>query len=420
MAEYVFPEGFLWGSASSSHQVEGNCDKNQWWEFEQHEGTIRHGEKSGAACDHYNRFNEDFETVKKLNHNAYRLSLEWSRFFPDGSKDINQEAVSHYHKVLDKLIELDITPFVTLFHFTVPLWFARKGGFELYENIKYFEQFVRFIAKEYGDKVQYWSTINEPAVFAIGGYLVKEFPPHRQNMFETLNVMKNLIYAHTKCYHILKAENPDSQVGLVKAMPYFMASNPDNPLDQMVASANDWLFTGGILHALKTGEIPFPFAVFESDSGIKGSSDYLGLNYYTRTHSSITKPLGGDVILHDEKKTLMDWTVYPEGLYQNLLRIKKDLDIPVYITENGIATDDDEWRTEYIKQHLIQVHRAINADIDVRGYFYWSNLDNFEWARGYDPTFGLIAVDRENNFERKIKPSAYEYAKIIADNGFED
>lgn len=415
-----FPENFLWGSSSAAHQVEGNNDKNQWWEFEQRPGKIRNGDKSGIACDHYNRFEEDFNMLKKLNHNTHRISFEWSRFFPESPSELNKEAVEHYHKVLDKLKELGLEPFVTLLHFTIPVWFAKRGGFEEKENIKYYEEFVKFIIREYKGKVKFWNTINEPSIYATEGYFDGEFPPGKKDMIGAFTVIKNQIIAHAKAYHIIKNEDPDAQVGIVKQIVYLVAKDINNPFDRIAASISDHLFNEVVIKALKTGDISFPLGFFEKYDYIKGSSDFIGLNYYFRKYITLTNISGDFTLSEDERTTQMGNAIFPEGIYLSIMRIYRELNLPIYITENGISTDDDEWRIEYIKSHLKEVHRSINEGADVKGYFYWSNMDNFEWNKGYYPKFGLIGIDRENNLKRIIKKSAKVYADIIKNNGFSE
>lgn len=413
-----FPEDFYWGTASAAHQAEGNCDKNQWWEFEQKDGNILNGDKSGIACDHYNRYEEDFEILKELNNNSHRLSFEWSRFYPDSPNELNIKAVEHYHKVLDKLIELGLEPFVTTFHFTMPLWFANAGGFLNYENIKYYENFVKLLAKEYKSKVKYWNTINEISVYTSMSYFLGNFPPAHKNLGESFKVINNLLKAHGKAYHIIKNEDPDAKVGLVKHMLYFVAKNINNPLDRLSSSAVDWAFNGVIINALKTGEIGFPIGFMEKHDYLKGSSDFIGLNYYSRRYSSIFNPGGDFTKGGGQKLTDSGWEVFSEGLYLCLMKLHRELNIPIYITENGIATEDDNWKIGFIKKHLKEIKRAMNEGADIRGYFYWTNTDNFEWSEGFYPKFGLIGIDKENNLKRIVRDSAKAYAEIIKNNGF--
>ncbi len=418
MGKITFPEDFLWGSSSSAHQVEGNNKKNQWWTFEQIPDNIKNNDKSGIACDHYNRFEEDFDLLKDLNHNAHRISIEWSRIFPDSPGKVDSEAITHYHKVLDKLLELGIEPFVTTFHFTIPQWFADLGGFEKELNLKYFIDFVKLIGTEYKDKVRYWNTINEPMIYSGGAYFTGNFPPGKKSFLSWLEVIKHLIYAHTECYYTLKDINPDCKAGLVKAMPYFLPLRRKNPFDKIASSMGDFLMNRVFIEALKTGNIKFPIGqVTEKSKKTKGSSDFIGLNYYHRTYSTLREAFR-TVPNTDERLTFLNHTVYPEGLYKQIIRLHKELNVPIYITENGIATDDDKWRIEYIKLHLSEIYKSIKDGADVKGYFYWSNLDNFEWAEGYHPTFGLIGVNREGNLERTVKNSAFVYSDIIKENSF--
>lgn len=423
-----FPEGFFFGASSSAHQVEGNNMHNQWWVFEQQEGRIKNGDKSGRACDHYNRFEEDFELLHAMNHTAHRLSFEWSRFFPESPHKVNHEAVRHYRAVLDKLLSLGIEPFVTTLHFTVPQWFARLGGFEREENIRHYIAFVELLAREYPE-IKYWCTINEPNIFASFAYVIAEYPPAVKNVRLGLRVLKNLIKAHGQAYRALKDVLPDSQVGLVFHMPVFAPLRKGNAWDKIAARIADWMFNGITLEALKTGVIHFPAGFFESHEYIRNSNDFIGLNYYVRMFASPKHALatalnalnnehGAFVRTGRERLTQSGWATYPKGLYKCLKRLHKELGLPIYITENGIATDDDEWRIQFIRKHLKQVAKARTKGIDVRGYFYWSNLDNFEWSYGFEPRFGLIAVDYENDCKREVRQSAWEYASIIAERGF--
>ncbi|MCS6807456.1 MAG: glycoside hydrolase family 1 protein [Bacteroidota bacterium] len=424
-----FPATFHFGASSSAHQVEGNNYHNQWWRFEQESGRIKNGHVSGRASDHYYRYREDFADLYSMNHTAHRLSLEWSRFFPESPSKLNMEAVRHYHDVLDTLIRLNIEPFVTIFHFTIPCWFADIGGFEKEENIRYYLDFVRFLAQEYGNKVHFWCTINEPNIYASFAYLIGEYPPAYRNLRLTLKVLANLLKAHGKAYRILKQERPMSQVGIVVHLPVFAPLRKGSIGDKIAARLADWVFNEVILEALKTGTIHFPAGFFEHHEFLKDSNDFIGLNYYVRMFTSprhavatLLNMLRADLGIFQrtgvERLTQSGWTVYPKGLYKCLKRLHKKLGLPIYVTENGIATDDDEWRKVFIRKHLRQVHKALSKGIDIRGYFYWSNLDNFEWSFGFEPRFGLVHVDYDNDCRRTIRGSAWYYAEIIRQRGF--
>lgn len=423
-----FPEHFHFGASASAHQVEGNNTHNQWWRFEQEEGRIKHGDKSGLAADHYHRFEEDFADLKRLHHTAHRLSLEWSRFFPESPTLLNREAVEHYHRVLDSLRASGIEPFVTTLHFTIPEWFAQMGGFEQEENIRHYIDFVRLITEEYGSKVRYWCTINEPNIYASFAYVIGEYPPAKKSIRTAFRVVSNLLKAHGKAYRVIKERLPEAQVGLVIHLPVFAPLNKGSVIDKLSARLADWVFNGIILEALKTGKIHFPIGFFEQHEYIAHSNDFLGLNYYVRMFASPKHAVATALnLLHadfgafqrtgSERLTQSGWTVYAKGLYKCLKRLHQKFGLPIYITENGIATDDDEWRKVFIRKHLRQTHKALQKGIDVRGYFYWSNLDNFEWSFGFEPRFGLIHVDYENNCRRTIRESAWFYADIIQQRG---
>lgn len=413
MAKKDFPKDFFWGSAAAAHQVEGENRHNQWWEFEQSPGNIKKGMKSGMACDHYNRFEEDFKLLKENNQNCHRLSIEWSRFYPNSPDELNQEAVKHYHKVIDKLIELNLEPFITTLHFSIPTWFANIGGFEKEKNIKYYISFVKLLANEYGKKIRYWNTINEPGIYSMASYFSGEFPPGQKNPLLAFKVLKNSLLAHSKAYKAIKEIAPEAKVGLVKNIAVFQSYNPKNPINRVITKIIDFIFNEAPLRSLKTGIINFPLSLWRKDKDLINSTDFLGLNYYVRVYISL------DLKTHfiknkDEYTTQMGWAVYPEGLHESIMRLHNKFKLPIYITENGIATDNDNERINYIKSHLNEVHRAIEDGAKVKGYFYWSNLDNFEWAHGYAPKFGLIKVEKD--FSRTPKESLKYYGKI-AENG---
>jgi beta-glucosidase len=424
-----FPEHFLFGASSSAHQIEGNNVHNQWWAFEQEPGRIKNGDTSGLATDHYHRYKEDFADLKAMKHEAHRLSFEWSRFFPESPAKLNPEAVRHYHNVLDTLHNLGIEPFVTTLHFTIPQWFAEMGGFEQEENIRHYLDFVRFLADEYGRKVHFWCTINEPNIYASFAYIIGEYPPAKKSIGTAFRVLSNLLKAHGRAYHIIKSLHPASQVGLVVHLPVFAPLRKGSFIDKLTARLADWVFNGIILEALKTGKIHFPAGFFEKYDFIKDSNDFIGLNYYVRMFASpkhavatalnaLDTDLGAFRRTGSERLTQSGWTVYAKGLYKCLKRLHRKLGLPMYVTENGIATEDDEWRKIFIRKHLRQVHKALEKGMDVRGYFYWSNLDNFEWSFGFEPRFGLVDVDYANDCKRTIRDSAWFYAEIIQQRGF--
>lgn len=349
---------FFWGAATSSYQVEGGI-KNDWSAV---------GLDAGKAADHYNRFKEDFDLAKALGHNAHRLSIEWSRIEPEEGK-FNQKEIEHYQKVISALRERGLEPFVTLWHFTNPTWFSELGGFGSKKSAFYFERYVDFVTRNLKG-VKFWLTINEPMVYATNAYLKGNWPPRKKSFPAYFRVISNLAAAHRKAYAAVHKNIPDTRVGIAKNNIYFEAVgwNPGNKILKKLA---DWWWNRRFLNQ------------------IQNHQDFIGLNYYFRNSREI----------------------YPEGLYHVLLDLKK-YQKPIYITENGLADAKDEKRAQFIKDHIYWMKKAMAEGADVRGYFHWSLIDNFEWEKGFAPRFGLIEVDY-GTMERKVRQSAYGYKKII-------
>jgi beta-glucosidase len=411
---FIFPEGFLWGSATSSHQVEGG-NFNNWSSFEEEEGRIKSGEKSGIACDHYNRYEEDYNLLESLNHTAYRMSLEWSRIIPEEG-EIDQGALNHYRKMIESLLVKKIIPFVTIHHFTHPLFFEEKGGFLKEENLKHFKFYCETIAEEYKDLLIVWNTINEPNVVTSAGFFLGTFPPGEKSFVKYKKALRNILRAHAIAYTTLKEINPEWKIGIVKNISYFKPKRRFSLSSWLGAKILNWTFNMSTIKALKTGRLPL--SLFKKYPNLKNSSDFIGLNYYVKVNASIGAIIKGKITMEEEGKrmTQMNWTSYPEGLYKSIKLISKHFpEKEIYVTENGIATLDDEWRKEYIVEHLMATSKAISEGAKVRGFFYWSTMDNFEWTHGYGPKFGLIGVDPET-LERKIKGSGRMYAKIAKEN----
>jgi beta-glucosidase len=415
----IFPKGFLWGAATSAHQIEGGNKNNQWWFYEQQEGRIKNNETSEIACDHWNRYEEDFAFLTKMNLNAYRFSLEWSRIFPDlGKKDF--EAIEHYHKMIDALLKRRITPFLTLHHFTHPNWLEQVGGLKNQKKcLEHFKQYVELVADEFHDKIRYWNTINEPAVVSVYGYFTGHFPPFETSMRGAIRAGNTLMRMHAVAYHALKQVDAHAEVGLIKNIPVFMPLNPRSRRDRLACRMVDYLFNGAFLRAVRTGKSTW--GVFRCNKLLRGSSNFLGLNYYTFGLVSRKSPDLVEVTTPNADSTLLcadlGWEPYPEGLLLNLRRIQHEFpNLPIYITENGIGTDDDPWRQQLLVDHLKMTHQALQEGIDVRGYFHWSLLDNFEWVSGYSPRFGLVHVDYATQ-QRTMKESGNLYATIAKHNG---
>lgn len=393
-----FPKGFLWGAATAAHQVEGGNIHSDWWDWEQRGGGV---EPSGLACDHYNRFEEDFRLAKSLGHNAHRLSIEWARIEPEEGK-WNEEVVRHYQKVLQSLKDKNIKTFVTLFHFTLPLWFAEKGGFERKENIRYFDRFVDHVVYNLGDLVDFWLTINEPNIYVGLSYLFGIWPPQKRNPLSTLRVYLNLAATHKSAYKLIHAIKKGARVG-------------------MAANISTYHSFGGYFIGMFVSKIA-KFLINDSFYLLtRGCHDFLGVNYYFFHNFSwkdfaLVKRLNLKSI---EEAMLLEhsdlgWSIYPQGIYEVVMNLKK-YRLPIYITENGVADAKDKYRERFILNHLQWLHQAIKEGADVRGYLHWSLLDNFEWAFGFKPRFGLVGVDFKTQ-ERKVRKSALTYVMICNKN----
>ena len=429
-----FPEGFLWGTATAAHQVEGGNHLNDWWAWEQVPGHIKNGDRSDPACDHYQRFKADFDLLKSLHQNAHRLSLEWSRIEPRPG-EFSSSAIQHYAEVLQALRERGMEPVVTLHHFTNPTWIAAAGGWESAETAERFATFAQRATDELGSLARYWVTINEPTVIAYQGYIRGDWPPgKRGGIGSTAQVLVTLMRAHWLTYERIKAKHPELQLGLAHHLRVFDPARPWMPLDRAVAAGFTRVFNETVLKTLRRGRLVFPLtrAVTPSltlptrgrgrESEITGprrSQDFIGLNYYTRELVKFNRHyraelFGERVLPASAPRSDLNWELYPDGLYRTLRSLKSE-GLPILITENGIADRADRLRPEYLLSHLTAMHRAIAAGIPVRGYFHWTAFDNFEWAEGYSAKFGLIACDPVTQ-ERRLRPSARLYAEICGSN----
>ncbi|PIP28243.1 MAG: beta-glucosidase [Candidatus Moranbacteria bacterium CG23_combo_of_CG06-09_8_20_14_all_35_22] len=406
-----FPAGFLWGTATSSHQVEGNC-KNNWtaWEKENAQRLASEAKDkwqdwqqekfpemfdsqnyiSDQACDHYNKFEEDFDLAKEIGNNAHRFSIEWSRIEPEEGK-FDEKEVEHYRKVILALRERGMEPFVTLWHWTEPVWFCENGGWTNKKSVAYFERFSKKIAESLKNNVKFWIVANEPNVGLGFGYFLGFQPPGKKGPINFLKAYFNLLKAYKKAYLAIHEIDGKAQVGFAHSfVPY--ESDIFWPIGKLV---------------IFVGEYFSKYFVRKNE----GYFDFIGCNYYLRHSISLKKKT-----FLKENISDLGWEIYPKGIYDTLIRLKK-YNLPVYITENGIADCSDEKRGKFIKDHLQFIHQAISEGVDVRGYFYWSLMDNFEFpdVRGFWPRFGLIEIDFET-LERKPRKSFYEYGKICKNN----
>jgi beta-glucosidase len=407
---YRFPPGFLWGASTSSHQVEGNNRANDWWEYEQL-GQIPF--RSGDACRQYDLFEQDFDLARSWGHNAHRLSLEWSRLEPEEGK-WNANAVAHYRRVLQALVDRQLTPVVTLHHFTNPAWFTRRGGWSRPDSPRLFARYVDRVARELGVLVTYWLTVNEPTVYVMQGFVTGEWPPCRKNAWMRAGLtLRNLARAHVESYRVLHNCRPDAVVGFAHSAPVVEPCNAARRRDRIAAAVRDFILNQAFFRLI--GSRP------DGVRPINRALDFIGLNYYTRTIVRAGSGLGALVGRqcgqdhHDlGPLSTMGWEMYPQGLRMTLERFSH-YGLPMIVTENGIATNDEELRRQFLAQHVAAVGEAVESGRRLIGYLYWSLIDNFEWAYGTAPKFGLAEVDFRTQ-ERRARPCAADLSAICRMN----
>jgi len=394
-----FPNGFLWGAATSAHQVEGNNYFNDWWDYE----TKRFppSRRSGKAADQYHQYPEDFELAKNLNHNAHRLSIEWSRIEPSEGH-FNQTEIDHYKKVLKGLKDRDMVVMLTLWHFTLPKWVADQGGWKNDQTCFYFNRFLERIIPEIKELVDFWITVNEPSLYVYMSYLggddAGRWPPAKKNKLSAVKVLWNISRAHKKAYQTIHKLIPSAKVGSADNISSFEATHKHSVLEQLYVALTDFL----------ANHLFFTLT--------KGSHDFLGINYYFNRRLGNPSLSPKIISPTDQKREVSDlgWEVYPEGIFEVLADLSDH--IPIYITECGIASTNDDRRTRFLISYLQEIYRAIESGVNVRGFIYWSLIDNFEWHRGFTPRFGLIDVNYKTE-RRYPRPSALVYAEIIKQNG---
>jgi beta-glucosidase len=388
-----FPEDFLWGAATAAHQVEGGNVNSDWWAFE-HDPHSAAVESSGDGIDQLSHYAEDFALLADLGHTAHRLSIEWARIEP-APGEFSAAAISHYRRVLRALRASGMTGFVTLHHFTLPRWFAEQGGWTAPDAVPLFDRYVRHVLRELGPLMEFVCTINEPQMVALHGYLEGYHPPGRTNPTLWKQVGRTLLRAHRAAVRAVH-ELTDASAGLVVQLPYLV------PAREEAACV-------AFRDALRAEIVDLYVDDLARDPEHAG--DWLGVQYYRKNWVDPSSPTLFAAPPAGTPTTQMRWAVHPEGL-RRMLRRAADAGLPLYVTENGIATEDDRERIAYLDGHLRAVARARAEGIDVRGYIHWSAFDNFEWSEGYRPKFGLIAVDRQNDFRRVPKPSAHAFARV--------
>lgn len=406
-----FPKRFFWGASTSSHQVEGNTHNN-WsvWELEnakslasaapykvshlpvwpqiKDEAEDPRNYVSGIAADHYRRYELDFDIAQKLNFNAFRFSIEWSRIEPEEGKwDLDE--IEHYRRYIQAIKKRGMEPFITLYHWVVPTWFSDRGGFEHAGNVKYFVRFAEKILQGLGSELRFITTINEPDTVSIHGYITLEHPPQRHSMFKAFWVYRNLLKAHKDVYKMGKKMSRRFKIGFTKGYAWVRAGD-ERRRTKWAVRADFWLRDDVVL-------------------GYVGrKTDFIGLNYYFSD-----RHIGLKIDNTAENLSDLGWEMRPEDLEHVLKRLWKRHKTPIIITESGVADRNDAYRQRWILKSIMAMDGAMKDGVEILGYLHWALIDNFEWAYGRWPRFGLVEIDYDNDLKRKVRKSAMWYGQVI-------
>jgi beta-glucosidase len=395
-----FAPEFLWGTATSAHQIEGDNFNSDWWAYEENK-ELKHA--SLKACNSYELWKKDHSCIDQMNNNAYRLSIEWAKIEPQEGK-FNHDAMHHYVEMISDLKARNIKVMLTLHHFTNPNWFLNKGGWVSFKSVKYFKRYVKYVLEHLGGLVDFWITINEPGIYADLSYLKGKWPPKLKSPKKAFLVYINMARAHRAVYKMIHSKIENPQVGFAMNVHSFASYHKHRLIELLYVHLAD-RFVNHSFYDLT-----------------KNKHDFLGINYYFRVRlkkaDGSLKPEVQEVTEQERELSDIGWMIYPHGIFDVLMDLE-DFKTPIYITENGVAAVDDAKRQRFLVEHLKEIHHAIQAGVDVRGYFHWSLLDNFEWADGFDPKFGLVEVNLKT-FERKLKTSGKIYSEIAKTNSLDE
>ncbi|MFY9975224.1 MAG: GH1 family beta-glucosidase [Chromatiaceae bacterium] len=441
MTAPTFPPDFLWGAATSAYQIEGSpladgAGPSIWHRFSHNPGRVANGETGDLACDHYRRVSQDLELMGRLGLQAYRFSIAWGRVLPDGRGTARSAGLDFYERLVDGLLERGIQPMVTLYHWDLPAALQDRGGWLSPDSPSWFADYAALLFSTLGDRVPLWVTLNEPWVVTVLGHLTGDHAPGHQDLFEAPRVAHHLLLAHAEAVAAYRAI-ARGRIGIAVNLE---PQHPATPADAVAAARRDIFVNRWFLDPLFLGTYPqemesifgaaWPDPPERELQRIRSPGDFLGVNYYSRglvQSDPSAHPLGAARIVPERAPlTAMDWEVYPEGLTEILVWLKNRYgNLPLYVTENGAAFDDpgpldgevpDADRVAYLRAHLLAARDAVAQGVDLRGYFVWSLLDNFEWAQGYDKRFGLVQVDPLTR-NRTPKRSARFYSDVIQTNG---
>ncbi len=429
---------FVWGAAVSAYQIEGATDldgrgESIWDRFSAMPGKVRNGDSGRIACDSYHRYGEDVRLMRELGLSGFRFSIGWPRILPAGRGRVNEAGLDHYDRFVDELLANGIEPFVTLYHWDLPQAVEDQGGWPARETVDAFAEYVEVVAARLGDRVTNWITQCEPWVIAWLGYAIGEHAPGRTDEADAIAAAHHVLLSHGRAAEVLRRVSPHAKVGITIDLVAFhpLTGSPED----LAAVAKAKAFRNGwILDPVLKGEYPelllerfAPIQPPVEDGDLEAISaplDFLGINYYTRTVVRADPATGEPVTVENDiaERTGMGWEVYPDGLFELLVQLNDEYDLPpLYVTENGAAFPDsrsngtvhDPRRISFVERHVQAIRRAVEHGVPVHGYFLWSLLDNFEWTHGYSQRFGIVYVDYET-LERVPKASYYWYRDLIA------
>lgn len=433
---------FLWGAATSGHQVDGDNRHSDWWHWEE-QGNIEGGVRSGRAADHWHRYKEDLRLAHEMGLNSYRFSIEWARIEPEEGQ-WNQEALDWYENLVQECERLGLMPVATLHHFTLPVWLARQGGFLNRDIVDKMSRYVRKVTETFGPGIPMWCTINEPVVCVTGSYLGRFMPPAVHSPQDAASAFSSMLGCHAAAYDILHSAlhrrrgpwaGQKLMVGYAHNMLSFRPDRRLHPLERLIAGRLDKLYNHAWIVATLGGpqkfSLPGVIPRAKSVPGLLGrrTTDFIGVNYYTKAYVQWRPrskddnqmeqvPVGVSFARRKELASNLDWAIYPSGLGR-LLRTLKKYKTPIVITENGIADRSDRLRPRFLLEHLDEIAQAIESGVDVRGYFHWSLIDNFEWIKGFWPRFGLYSIDY-STLDRTPTRTAHLYRETIRSHGESD
>jgi len=453
---FKFPEGFLWGVATSHFQVEGHPEEinnrmSDWARWTEEEGRILDRSSADTACEFFARYKQDIELCEEMNLNSFRLSLNWPAMCPGPNHEYkaDDETLSVYRDMLKLLKAKGFKTFVTLFHFCLPSWLAEIGGWNNEQTITEFERFARFVASELGEYVDFWLTLNEPLAYVYQGYIAAVWPPgYQHNYMKGFDCLRNMLRGHALAYKAIHEEDKDAKVSVTHHWMSFSPRNKFNPFDHLVRHMRDSVFNHCFMSAMHTGRLAWPWPAsldprlkdLSGDlPGLAGSMDFIGINYYTRQFCEFQFKWPIDVFgikaeIAENELSGLGWESYPQGLYNLLVHELKPYrydangrERDIYITENGHANMyeadltegdwslEDSGRIRYLVSHLESLYRAITDGANVKGYLHWSLLDNFEWAEGLRARFGLVRVSYPT-LKRTLRKSALIYKRVAQSN----